>query len=175
MPTSKNYLLVTGLLAGTGYQFSVLPQNKLGSGPFSEIVSVRTQGLNETSCQLVSSRYIAGCYSISKIGNVGVFFSAVPTEKPTSVTTLPVLDPPLFLSANRTDEGVLLQWWPPEDPSSPLTGFMLQARIDQGQWLTLTQDIPSNQSELLVQGLFRVIYLYCASLMHDYNIRLSLC
>lgn len=45
VPTSKNYLLVTGLLAGTAYQFSVLPQNKLGSGPFSEIVSVRTQGL----------------------------------------------------------------------------------------------------------------------------------
>lgn len=45
VPTSKNYLLVTGLVAGTGYQFSVLPQNKLGSGPFSEIVSVRTQGL----------------------------------------------------------------------------------------------------------------------------------
>lgn len=45
VPTSKNYLLVTGLLAGTDYQFSVLPQNKLGSGPFSEIVSVRTQGL----------------------------------------------------------------------------------------------------------------------------------
>lgn len=44
VPTSKTYLLVTGLLAGTGYQFSVLPQNKLGSGPFSEIVSVRTQG-----------------------------------------------------------------------------------------------------------------------------------
>lgn len=45
MPTSKNYLLVTGLLATTGYQFSVLPQNKLGSGPFSEIITVRTQGL----------------------------------------------------------------------------------------------------------------------------------
>lgn len=47
VPTSKNYLLVTVLLAGTGYQFSVLPQNKLGSGPFSEIVSVRTQGLHK--------------------------------------------------------------------------------------------------------------------------------
>lgn len=45
VPTSKNYLLVTGLLAGTTYQFSVLPQNKVGSGPFSEIVSVRIQGL----------------------------------------------------------------------------------------------------------------------------------
>lgn len=45
VPTSKNYLLVTGLLAGTIYQFSVLPQNKLGSGSFSEIVSVQTLGL----------------------------------------------------------------------------------------------------------------------------------
>ncbi|KAK5606801.1 hypothetical protein CRENBAI_015566 [Crenichthys baileyi] len=45
VPTSKNYLLVTGLLAGTGYQFSVLPQNKLGSGPFSEIVSVRSKAV----------------------------------------------------------------------------------------------------------------------------------
>lgn len=44
MPTSKSYLLVTGLLAGTSYQFSVLPQNKLGSGAFSEIVSAQTRG-----------------------------------------------------------------------------------------------------------------------------------
>ncbi|XP_031426788.1 uncharacterized protein igsf9b [Clupea harengus] len=42
VPTTKTNLLVTGLLAGTSYQFSVLPQNKLGSGPFSEIVTVRT-------------------------------------------------------------------------------------------------------------------------------------
>uniref|UniRef100_A0A673C4T5 Immunoglobulin superfamily, member 9b n=1 Tax=Sphaeramia orbicularis TaxID=375764 RepID=A0A673C4T5_9TELE len=81
VPTSKNYLLVTGLLAGTSYQFSVLPQNKLGSGPFSEIVSVRTL--------------------------------AVPTEIPPP-SSLPSLDPPILLSANRTSQGVLLQWLPPE-------------------------------------------------------------
>ncbi|GLD66777.1 protein turtle homolog A-like isoform X1 [Lates japonicus] len=123
VPTSKNYLLVTGLLAGTGYQFSVLPQNKLGSGPFSEIVTVRTQ--------------------------------AVPTEAPTAVTTLPILDPPILLSANRTGQGVLLQWSPPEAPSSPLTGYVLQARRDQGQWVILSSNISANQSELLVQGLLR--------------------
>ncbi|XP_051279016.1 uncharacterized protein igsf9b isoform X2 [Dicentrarchus labrax] len=123
VPTSKNYLLVTGLLAGTWYQFSVLPQNKLGSGPFSEIVSVRTQ--------------------------------AVPTETPTAVTTLPILDPPIFLSANCTEQGVLLQWSPPEDPSSPLTGYVLQARRDQAQWVILSSNISANQSELLVQGLLR--------------------
>ncbi|XP_066499348.1 uncharacterized protein igsf9b [Hoplias malabaricus] len=42
VPTSKSNLLVTGLQASTSYQFSVLPQNKLGSGPFSEIVTIRT-------------------------------------------------------------------------------------------------------------------------------------
>ncbi|XP_033947258.1 uncharacterized protein igsf9b isoform X2 [Pseudochaenichthys georgianus] len=123
VPTSKNDLLVTGLLAGTGYQFSILPQNKLGSGPFSEIVSVRTL--------------------------------AVPTEAPTVVTILPMLDPPMFLSANRTDQGVLLQWFPPEAPSAPLTSFVLQARRDQGQWLILSSKIGANQSEVLVKGLLR--------------------
>ncbi|XP_028270556.1 protein turtle homolog A isoform X2 [Parambassis ranga] len=121
VPTSKSYLLVTGLLAGTGYQFSVLPQNKLGSGPFSEIMSVRTL--------------------------------AVPTEAPT--VPPPILDPPIVLSANRTKRGIVLQWLPPEAPLSPLTGFVLQARRDQGQWVILSSNISANMSELLVQGLLR--------------------
>ncbi|KAA8578940.1 hypothetical protein FQN60_006024, partial [Etheostoma spectabile] len=132
VPTSKNYLLVTGLLAGTGYQFSVLPQNKLGSGPFSEIVSVRTQ--------------------------------AVPTEAPTADSSLPILDPPVLLSANRTDRGFLLQWSPPEAPSSPLTGYVLQARRDQGQWVILSSNISANQSQVLVEGLLRVTIYYLLSI-----------
>jgi len=44
VPTSKTSLLVTGLQAVTSYQFSVLAQNKLGSGPFSEIVTITTLG-----------------------------------------------------------------------------------------------------------------------------------
>lgn len=122
VPTTKNYLLVTGLIAGTNYQFSVLPQNKLGSGPFSEIVSVQT--------------------------------IAVPTEAPTS-STFQSLEPPVMLSVNGTSEGVILQWSAPEAPSSPLTGFVLQARKDQGQWVIITSNIQANQSELLVKGLLR--------------------
>uniref|UniRef100_A0AAX7UU36 Immunoglobulin superfamily, member 9b n=1 Tax=Astatotilapia calliptera TaxID=8154 RepID=A0AAX7UU36_ASTCA len=129
VPTSKNYLLVTGLLAATGYQLSVLPQNKLGSGPFSEIITV-------------INLYFA-------------FLPAVPTEAPTAVTTLPILDPPIFLSANRTEQGVLLRWFPPQAPFFPLTGYVLQARRDQGQWVILTSNISANQSDLLVQGLLR--------------------
>uniref|UniRef100_A0A3Q3DQH3 Immunoglobulin superfamily, member 9Ba n=1 Tax=Hippocampus comes TaxID=109280 RepID=A0A3Q3DQH3_HIPCM len=44
MPVSgaQTWLLVPGLEPGTEYQFSVLAQNKLGTGPFSEVVTVNT-------------------------------------------------------------------------------------------------------------------------------------
>ncbi|KAJ8371182.1 hypothetical protein SKAU_G00112100 [Synaphobranchus kaupii] len=42
VPSSNSHLLVTGLFPGTSYQFSILPQNKLGSGAFSEITTIRT-------------------------------------------------------------------------------------------------------------------------------------
>ncbi|XP_059921425.1 uncharacterized protein igsf9b isoform X3 [Gadus macrocephalus] len=128
VPTSKDNLLVTGLLAATNYQFSVLPQNKLGSGPFSEIVSVRTQVSPTT---------------------------AVPTEAPLVVLSLPGPDPPTLLLANRTDQGVLLQWAPPEAPASPLTGYVLQGRREQGQWVVLRGDVGAGQTDMLVQGLLR--------------------
>lgn len=80
---------------------------------------------------------------------------AVPSEAPSLSTLLP-LDPPLMLAVNRTSDGVVLQWLPPETPSSSLTGYMLQARRDQGQWVILTSNISANQSELLVKGLLRV-------------------
>lgn len=93
-----------------------------------------------------------------------VFLSAVPTEASTAVSTLPMLDPPTFLSANQTGQGVLLQWSPPEAPTSPLTGYVLQARRNQGQWVILSSIISANQSELLVQGLLRVIVSWCLTL-----------
>ena len=83
-----------------------------------------------------------------------VFLSAVPTEPPRAVSI--ILDPPTFLSANCTERGVLLQWSPPEAPSSPLTGYVLQVRRDQGRWVILSNNISANQSELLVKGLIRV-------------------
>lgn len=46
MPVSgaQIWLVVSGLEPGTEYQFSVLAQNKLGTGPFSEVVTVTTAG-----------------------------------------------------------------------------------------------------------------------------------
>uniref|UniRef100_A0A674P9A6 Immunoglobulin superfamily member 9B n=1 Tax=Takifugu rubripes TaxID=31033 RepID=A0A674P9A6_TAKRU len=46
MPVSgaQTWLVVPGLEPATEYQFSVLAQNKLGTGPFSEVVTVNTTG-----------------------------------------------------------------------------------------------------------------------------------
>ncbi|XP_061118059.1 protein turtle homolog A-like [Conger conger] len=41
-PVPAPPLLVTGLLPGTQYQFSVLPHNRVGTGPFSVMVRVQT-------------------------------------------------------------------------------------------------------------------------------------
>ncbi|XP_035248128.1 uncharacterized protein LOC118213344 [Anguilla anguilla] len=45
VPPPVPHLLVTGLLPGTEYQFSVLPHNRVGTGPFSEIATVKTLDL----------------------------------------------------------------------------------------------------------------------------------
>lgn len=44
VPVGAAHLLVPGLQPHTQYQFSVLAQNKLGSGPFSEIVLSAPEG-----------------------------------------------------------------------------------------------------------------------------------
>lgn len=44
VPVGAVHLLVPGLQPHTQYQFSVLAQNKLGSGPFSEIVLSAPEG-----------------------------------------------------------------------------------------------------------------------------------
>ncbi|KAL2099950.1 hypothetical protein ACEWY4_004344 [Coilia grayii] len=41
-PSAGTSFQVTGLQPSTEYQFSVLPQNKMGTGPFSDITSART-------------------------------------------------------------------------------------------------------------------------------------
>ncbi|MCI4380958.1 hypothetical protein PGIGA_G00245980 [Pangasianodon gigas] len=123
VPISESSLLVTGLQPATSYQFSILPQNKLGSGPFSEIVTIMTL--------------------------------TPPTDPPTVVTDLAALLAPTSLSVNYTAVGVLLQWLPPPAQSPLITAFMLQARREKGEWVTLDREIKVNATEILVQGLTR--------------------
>lgn len=43
-PGSGAALQLTGLSPATDYQLSILSQNKMGTGPFSEIAAMRTAG-----------------------------------------------------------------------------------------------------------------------------------
>nr|XP_042698413.1 protein turtle homolog A isoform X2 [Chrysemys picta bellii] len=127
VPVGAGYLLVENLQPATGYQFSVLSQNKLGSGPFSEIVTSFSLGFPTTE---------------------------VPPELPTTATHV-FLSPPQSLTANETSRGVLLQWEPPLQFSVALTGYALELRQDQGGWEGLDGSIPSTKTQVLVPGLIK--------------------
>uniref|UniRef100_A0A8C1T191 Immunoglobulin superfamily, member 9Ba n=1 Tax=Cyprinus carpio TaxID=7962 RepID=A0A8C1T191_CYPCA len=59
---SQTWLVVQGLEPKTAYEFSVLAQNKLGTGPFSEVVTVTTGG---------GLTYSRVCYKCSCYKSVG--------------------------------------------------------------------------------------------------------
>lgn len=62
----------------------------------------------------------------------------------------------MSLSVNQTEGGVVLQWSPPAAPAFLPTDYVLQARRNQGQWVTLSSNISASKSQLLVPGLLRV-------------------
>ncbi|XP_010722254.2 protein turtle homolog A [Meleagris gallopavo] len=127
VPPGAQHLLVENLQPDTSYQFSVLAQNKLGSGPFSQIVTSVPRGFPVTT---------------------------VPPEPP-AITVHILLSPPQALSANQTARGVLLRWQPPEQLSVPLSGYALELRQDRGGWEVLERSIPSTESQVLVPGLIK--------------------
>lgn len=62
-PSAGTRLQVSGLSPSTEYQFSILSQNKMGTGPFSEIISTRTLG----QYYLLSTDYCSYCYSAGNL------------------------------------------------------------------------------------------------------------
>ncbi|XP_069460798.1 protein turtle homolog A isoform X2 [Ambystoma mexicanum] len=127
VPVGSTHLLVEDLQADAGYQFSVLSQNKLGSGPFSEIVPA---------------------YPLA---------FAVTTVVPELPTTEPVLvlSAPRSLTANETSRGVLLRWAPPLHASVPLTSYALEFRQDDGGWELLDDTVAGSETEHFVPGLMK--------------------
>nr|XP_010346835.1 protein turtle homolog A isoform X3 [Saimiri boliviensis boliviensis] len=130
VPVGAAHLLVPGLQPHTQYQFSVLAQNKLGSGPFSEIVLSAPEGLPTTP---VAPRL-------------------PPTEVP------PPLSPPRGLVAVRTPRGVLLHWDPPELVPKTLDGYVLEGRQGSQGWEVLDPAVPGTETELLVPGLIKDVF-----------------
>ncbi|XP_030633706.1 protein turtle homolog B [Chanos chanos] len=117
VPGSQTWLLVQGLEPKTAYQFSVLAQNKLGTGPFSEVVTVNTV-----------------VYPIS-------------TPEP-----LVLLTPPRCLTANRTQQGVLLTWLPPANHTSPIDRYIIEFRLGE-RWEVLDDYIPAAETEIMARDL----------------------
>ncbi|XP_062873148.1 protein turtle homolog B isoform X2 [Trichomycterus rosablanca] len=117
VPGSQTWLVVQGLETRTAYQFSVLAQNKLGTGPFSEVVTVNTV-----------------VYPIS-------------TPEP-----LVLLTPPRCLTANRTQQGVLLTWLPPANHTSPVDRYIIEFRLGE-RWEVLDDLIPADETEILARDL----------------------
>nr|XP_049594051.1 protein turtle homolog A-like isoform X2 [Syngnathus scovelli] len=114
---SGTALVVTGLSPATEYQFSVLSHNKVGTGPFSEISTVRTLDPTARRGQLPK--------------------------------------PPSSLSASLGSAGVVLHWAAPLEQPAPITGFVLQSRVKQEDWINLDEDISANRSEIIVEGLHK--------------------
>ncbi|KAJ7307432.1 hypothetical protein JRQ81_009450 [Phrynocephalus forsythii] len=128
VPVGASHILVENLQPDTGYQFSVLAQNKLGSGPFSEIVTTVP---------------------------LGYPMNTVPPSLWETPSSPVFLSPPQSLVANETTRGVLLLWEPPYHYSVALTGYALELRQDQGGWEVLDGSIPSSETQLLVPGLIK--------------------
>ncbi|KAM9691006.1 protein turtle homolog A isoform 1-T2 [Dama dama] len=127
VPVGAAFLLVPGLQPHTQYQFSVLAQNKLGSGPFSEIVLSAPEGLPTTP--------------------------AAPSPPPTEMS--PPLSPPRGLVAVRTPRGVLLHWDPPELVPKRLDGYILEGRQGSQGWEVLDRAVAGTEMQLVVPGLIK--------------------
>ncbi|XP_073903833.1 protein turtle homolog A isoform X2 [Castor canadensis] len=130
VPMGAAHLLVPGLQPHTQYQFSVLAQNKLGSGPFSEIILSAPEGLPTTP--------------------------AAPRLPPTEMP--PPLSPPRGLVAARTPRGVLLHWHPPELVPKRLDGYVLEGRQGSQGWEVLDPAVAGSEMQLLVPGLIKDVF-----------------
>nr|XP_033780823.1 protein turtle homolog A [Geotrypetes seraphini] len=127
VPIGEDHFLVENLQPDAGYQFSILSQNKFGSGPFSQILTA---------------------YPLS---------IPVMTLSPEMSNTDPRsrLSPPRFLTANETSRGVILQWEPPVRRPGALTGYALEFRQAGESWELLGVSISGTETQLFVPGLIK--------------------
>ncbi|XP_056265052.1 protein turtle homolog B isoform X2 [Pseudoliparis swirei] len=119
VPGGHDWMVVPGLEPETTYQFSILAQNKLGTGPFSEVVTVNTL----------------------------VFPLSTPEP-------LVLLTPPRCLTANRTQQGVLLTWIPPANHTAPIQHYIMEFRLGE-RWEVLDDSIPVGETDLLARDLIQ--------------------
>jgi len=68
---------------------------------------------------------------------------------------LVLLTPPRCLTANRTQQGVLLTWLPPANHSSPIDRYIIEFRLGE-RWEVLDDLIPATETEIIARDLIQV-------------------
>ncbi|XP_061733052.1 protein turtle homolog A-like isoform X2 [Nerophis ophidion] len=80
-------------------------------------------------------------------------FSEIATARTLDAT--PPRGQTVLLSAYQGSAGIVLQWSLAEAQNPPVSGFVLQSRTKQGDWLDLDQDISANTSQIVVPSLHK--------------------
>lgn len=84
--------------------------------------------------------------------HVFLFFSVYPISTP---EPLVLLTPPRCLTANRTQQGVLLTWLPPANHTSPIDRYIVEFRLGE-RWEVLDDLIPADETEIMARDLIPV-------------------
>ncbi len=66
------------------------------------------------------------------------------------------LVPPTNLSINKSSEGILLSWSLPQSQSPPIDSFVVQSRLEGGEWINLKENISPVESQIFLPGLCKV-------------------
>lgn len=66
------------------------------------------------------------------------------------------LVPPSNLSINKSSEGILLWWSVPKAQSPPIDSFVVQSRLEGGEWINLKENISPVENQIFLPGLCKV-------------------
>lgn len=66
-----------------------------------------------------------------------------------------LVTPPRCLTANRTQQGVLLSWLPPANHSFPIDRYIMEFRVAE-RWEILDDGIPGTENEFFAKDLSQV-------------------
>lgn len=66
-----------------------------------------------------------------------------------------LVTPPRCLTANRTQQGVLLSWLPPANHSFPIDRYIMEFRVAE-KWEILDDGIPGSENEFFAKDLSQV-------------------
>ncbi|XP_061406811.1 protein turtle homolog B [Lethenteron reissneri] len=129
VPAAHSEITVGDLEPGKFYQFSVLAHNQMGSGPFSSILTVRTQSPYATTAE----------------PHVRAGFNSA---------TLP---PPRCLTANQTESALLLAWLPPLNQSEAAFNYSVESRHRWAGWEEV-ETVAGSHTQVELRGLLKTTW-----------------